>query len=322
MKLSRNKLQRIAENVIARLVNEGVVTLTESVLNEISPEKRAAAFVKANNYRAPEDKTVKKGNRVVDTEYEKERKQRQKDLFGNSVARDIGKELGVDRGQRNAKWIEDYKKDIEYYKGIINDPKSTEATRLGAKEHIKDLQKSLRMLKDNTLGFHLEGNDDGYHLSYNGNVAYSNTDRRNFSYSNPREANRAYQMQDVTDRLMGLDDEMNQGRKLNGRVDYLKRRQKNVANTEKYYADKEDWENRKSDADAEMRSYKSKNPISRMFSKKPQPFNEPEPQKPEWDKGGGGVYFTDKSSDYDKRIKDQENLNDIYRTANKKGTAK
>ena len=67
-----------------------------------------------------------------------------------------------------------------------------------------------------------------------------------------------------------------------------------------------------------MDAWKSKNPVSRMFSKKPEEFNEPEPRKPEWDKGGGGYYFLGKSDDYNDSIVKQDSLNNHYRLSNDK----
>lgn len=306
---------RLTESDLHNIIKESV----NRILSEVSTNKRAAAFVGANNYKFPDSKTMMKGNRVVDTEYEKERKERQKRLFGNSVARDVGKEIGKDRGEANAKAIRDCEKTIADMQRIVDNPNETEQRRLGAKENIKYFKDKLDKLKSDTLGFSLKGDKDGYHLSdRNGNVAFSHLNNRRFNYDDPREANRTAQMLDVTDRLMGYDDEVSQGKKLDGRVDYLERRQKNAANIEKYNKDKEDWENRKWKADSEMQSWKGKNPISRMFSKKPAEFNEPEPQRPEWDKGGGGYYFLGNSGDYDKDIEKQTNLNTHYRAANSK----
>lgn len=313
--MSDRSIIRLTESDLHRIIRESV----GCILNELTTNKRAAAFVGANNVQFPDTKTMVKGNRVVDTEHEKKRKERQKNLFANSVARDVGKAIGRDRGEANEKAIRDCEDEIAKMEKIASNPDETEQRRLGAKENIRYFSDRLERLKSDTLGFSLGADADGYHMSdRNGNVAYSHTTGRHFGYDDPTEANRASQMLDVTDRLMGYDDEVSQGKKLDSRLDYLERRQKNAANIEKYNKDKEDWEDRKWKADSEMQSWKGKSPISRMFSKKPAEFNEPEPQRPEWDKGGGGYYFLGNSGDYDKDIEKQANLNTHYRAANTK----
>ena len=309
------KTIRLTESDLHRIIKESV----NRVLNEVSTNKRAAALVKANNQKFPDTKTMMKGNRVVDTNLEKQRKERQKDLFANSVARDVGKAIGRDRGERNAKSIAACQIAIKTLQKRIEDPNMGEERRKLAMDDIKRYKEQLKKLRSDNLGFKLSANNDGYHLSDdNGNVAYSNVDVNGFNYDDPKEANRASQMMDVTDRLMGYDDELNQGSKLDGRLDYLQRRKQNAANLEKYYKDKEDWEDRKWKAGNKMDAWKSKNPVSRMFSKKPEEFNEPEPRKPEWDKGGGGYYFLGKSDDYNDSIVKQDSLNNHYRLSNDK----
>lgn len=311
---NKKKVIKLNESDLHRIISESI----KYALNEISPEKRGAAFVKANNFKAPETKTMMKGNRVVDTEYEKQRKERQKDLFGNSVARDIGKTIGKDRGAANEKEMRYVQMCIDDRQKIIDNPRSTEGQKMVAQKDIEQLKQRLMGLKYDTLGFSLYGSKDGYQLSDKGNNAYAHNTRRAFSYDDPREANRASQMQNYVDRLMGYDDEINNGEKLNGEEEYWKVRRDNNAALEKYHKDKDEWERNKSKADAEMSAYQGKNPISKLFSKKPQKFTEPEPTAPKWDKRGGGVYFPGTSKSNEENRQKQADLNNHYRNVHQK----
>lgn len=305
------KVIKLNESDLHRLIAESI----KHALNEMTPEKRGAAFVHANNFKAPDTRTMQKGNRIVDTELEKQRKERQKDLFGKSVARDIGKAIGKDRGAANEAEIARIEKLIEKAKNVLNDPHRPEGEKLQAKRALKDYNRALADLKSDSLGFTLRGDENGYHLSTkNGTVGYSHTNGRGINYDDPKEANRASQMQGITDRLMGYDDEINNGERLNGEEDFWKVRRDNTAALEKYYKDKDEWDRNKANADAEMSAYQGKNPISKLFSKKPQEFTEPEPNKPKWDKRGGGVYFPGTPESNEKARQKQANLNNHYRT--------
>lgn len=322
---NRNRKKIVVnESVLNNMIRKTIV----EALSEVSPERKGMGIVKANN-KAQDlqnaydsgQRTMKKGNRTVDVEDEIRRKNRQKDTFSDGLSHDIFMKYGKDRDDISNR-IENCSSRIMKLKERLSSGKCSETEQVRIKNEISNTVESLKSLYAYTGGFSVYADKDGYKISFgdsrrnNNGVAYSHATQRGMHYSNPKDTNRTAQMQDITDILMGADAELTGNAKHNEYMDSLQTDRDNVAGSRASDQARKDWSERKRDQERKQYEYDSQPFYKKMFSKRPEDFSEPEPEKYKW-KGNGYYVGDNKPEDYDRWMNDQRNMNNTYINAYK-----
>lgn len=227
-------------------------------LNEISSEKKAAAFVKANH----DLHNLNKSNDAVATNFN-----------GNKV-HNLTQSLRRDR-QKQA-----------FKNGLINDLQkkfNTHDIRLNAYNYDDDTQFSVTYDDDK---FHHYSNTSGTERD----SSFHPRDRK----VDHRDMKAADYLTNMVDAMAGYDSELKGHKPYKSELASVNDRANDVENLQKYYQDVEDYEQRKDVNRREMDSYNSAPWYSKLFKKKPLPFTLQKPQPPQ---NKTGVYFMPRTPD-------------------------
>ena len=233
---------RLTESRLNGIISESI----RSVLNEISPEMKARAMVKANHdlgqLGKSNDQVGRNLNGVpVHRDTQKRRRERQLQAFRNGLGDDMQKKFG-----RDAKF------------SVRNNPD-------GNSEFSVDY--------DGDRFRHFSNSDGGER----GSVFFDRGHNPNVGHRNMRASEH---LTDLVDGMAGYDSELKGHAPFNSRIDYLNDRANDVNNLNQYHKDKEEFERRKSDHDARMRDYDSLPWFKKPFKKRPLPFTDEEPRVP------------------------------------------
>ena len=315
---------RITESELKQVIHD-------AILNEISQQTKASAFVKGNrkldnlrNMKAKGETTFSRNGRMFDVDNEIKRRGRQQDTFGNGLAHDLSLEYGKDR-ERHRNDIESAKSEVaelrSQIKAAMNGGKNYNGELEYLKDSLKRAERRLRSLLDSTNGYNVRSSSNGgYSIETPNGHAYSNGSENGIMYNDGSSSNvtRLGKMRDITDAMSGYDDE------LSGRMDNdvrnLQRRQQNVA-AQKIYADAYSrWKRDNERFRRAQQEYDEMSPLNpkKWFSKRPE-WNMRPPQKPVWqpnDNGEFDGYFAHKNySDYNKDIDAVKERQKNYRDA-------
>ena len=236
-----NKI-RLTETQLKMLISESV----KRVLNEISPEMKARAMVKANhNLRqlgASDDQIGQNLNGVpVHRDTQKRRRDRQLMAFKKGLEGDMKKKLG---------------RDVKF---SIDNSSVDDDTRF-AVDYNGDM-------------FRHYSSSDG---SERGSVFYP----RNGQDVNHRDMRASEYLTNMVDAMAGYDSELKGHSPFNSRIDYINDRASDVNDIKQYNKDKEEFEKRRDAHKARMRDYNSLPWYKKPFKKKPLPFTDKEPKSP------------------------------------------
>lgn len=269
-----NKLR----NIILESVRE--------VLNEISPEMKARAMVKANHdlqrlNLSDKDVETNLNGEPVHKETQKRRRDRQLMAFKNGLEKDLTNKFrrevkfGIDsskRDERNTKWNDD---DDTYYDNL----------------------------------FSVDYNDDKFRHFTRADASYSGTRFSDDRNVDRRDMKASDYLTKMVDGMAGYDSELKGHYPYNAAIKHNNNRAKDVENIRKYRQDKQDYEERKRQHDWQMREYDSLPWYRKPFNKKPSEFRMNEPQPPETKTG---PYFMPDNPEV--LHKDTENLKASHKT--------
>ena len=315
---------RITESELKKAIHD-------AILNEISQQTKASAFVKGNrnldnlrNMKAKGETTFSRNGRMFDVDNEIKRRGRQQDTFGNGLAHDLSLEYGKDR-ERHRSDIEAAKSEVAELRSQIKSAMSGGKNYNGELEYLKDslkrAERKLRSLLDNTNGYNVRSSSNGgYYIETPNGHAYSNGSENGIMYNDGSSSNvtRLGKMRDITDAMSGYDDE------LSGRMDNdvrnLKRRQRNVRALRDYDDAYSRWKHDNERFRRAQQEYDEMSPLNpkKWFSKRHE-WNMRPPQKPSWEPNDNGEfdgYFAHKNpDDYNKDIDAVRNRQKNYRDA-------
>lgn len=241
---------RLTESALKRIVSESI----KSVLNEISPELKARAMVKANhNLRQlgdSNDQVAQNLNGVpVHRETQKRRREKQLRAFKDGLESDMSKKVG------------------------------------------RDVKFSIDDKSDNNTEFGVDYNGDRFrHFSSTdggtrGSVFF---DKGQNPDVNHRDMRASEHLSGLVDAMAGYDSELKGHSPFNSRINHLDDRANDVENLKRYNKAKEEYEKRKKAHNERMFDYNSSPWYKKPFKRKPLPFTDEKPQVP---KMKTGPYF-------------------------------
>lgn len=319
---------RITESELRSLIHK-------VILNEVSQQSKAAAYVKGNKYlddlrnrQANGERMFSKNGRMFDIDNEIDRRTKQRDNIGNGLAYDLSMEHDKDR--------EVYQRTIERVKSNVRNLRNKiKAIQSGGvkeryygekyslEDSLKQAEEKLHNLMTNTHGYsvHSLGNG-GYKIDTPNGLAYSSVHKNNIVYddkdSGSANVTRLGKLRDITDAMSGYDDELS-GR-MDKDVDSLKRRQRNVQALRDYEDAKSRWEQGDREIKQAQNRYDRMSPLNpkKWFSKRPS--NGPQaPIRPTWEPNENGEfdgYFSHENpADYDKDIDSVRDRQKKYKDA-------
>lgn len=308
--------------------------ISKVVLNEISRQTMAKAFVKAEkdyddlqdlqnsgqiSYKKPNGKT-----RSVN--YQKLRRDRQREAFANGLGHDLaaaGSESFREQGQKALQKVKDTEKQLEL------------AQQQGDTDKIRDLTAQLRKDRENLYNYNTR--NGGYTVKFDRGryVGDENFDIENFGYGK----NRAFKdrtfdeigatrtdsewadldrRRELASAMMGYYDELHGGEygAYDKNIKDIRRQQRNRQAEEDYVAATEKW---KKDKDIQ-RDYDRMSPLNpkKWFTKRP--TLPPYPKSPEYEynyRTDDSIfgYRSSKSSEYDDEINNLLKQREYYRDA-------
>ena len=317
---------RITESELIGLVRR-------AILNEVSQQSKAAAYVKGNKYlddlrkrKANGERIFSKNGRMFDIDNEIQRKERQQDNFGKGLAYDLSMEY--DKNKENYKnTLEIAKSDVKKLRRKIKEIKSGEVRQkyygeLDALEvSLERAEQRLKHLINDTHGYSVHSSSNGGYLIQTPNGhSYSNGSGNGMQYNDSGSSNvtRLGKLRDVTDAMSGYDDELS-GR-MDKNIDSLKRRQRNVQALRDYDDAYARWDQNDRKIKQSQSDYDRMSPLNpkKWFSKRPSDGPKP-PIKPTWEPNENGEfdgYFSHKNpSDYNKDIDAVRDRQKKYRDA-------
>lgn len=317
---------RITESELRGLVRR-------AILNEVSQQSKAAAYVKGNKYlddlrnrQANGERTFSKNGRMFDIGNEIQRRERQQDNFGKGLAYDLS--MDHDKNKEYYKnTLEGAKSDVKNLRSQIRAIQSGEASqRYNGEIHsleasLERAEQRLRHLMNDTHGYSVHSSSNGgYSIQTPNGHAYSSGSGNGMQYndSGPANVTRLGKLRDITDAMSGYDDELS-GR-MDKDIDSLKRRQRNVQALRDYDDAYSRWQQGDREVKQAQNAYdrmSSLNP-KKWFSKRPSDSPQP-PTRPTWvpnEKGEFDGYFSHQNpADYDKDIDAVRDRQKNYRDA-------
>lgn len=317
---------RITESELIGLINK-------AILNEVSQQSKAAAYVKGNKYlddlrnrKANGERTFSKNGRMFDIDNEIQRRERQKDNFGKGLAYDLSMEYGKNK-EHYKNTLEIAKSDVKNLRRKIKCIKSGEVRQkydgelYALEASLERSEQTLARLMNDTHGYsvHSSGNG-GYVIQTPNGHSYSNESGNGMQYNDSSSSNvtRLGKLRDITDAMSGYDDELS-GR-MDKNVDSLKRRQHNVQALRDYddaYARWSQNDRKIKQAQSDYDRMSLLNP-KKWFSKRPSDGPKP-PIRPTWEPNEDGKfdgYFSHQNpSDYNKDIDVVRDRQKNYRDA-------
>lgn len=233
---------RLTETELKGIISESV----RSVLNEISPEMKARAMVKANhNLRQLGNSDGQVGQNLngvpVHRDTQKRRRDRQLMAFKKGLEDDVKKKVG---------------RDVRF----SIDNSSVDDDARFAVDYNGDM-------------FRHYSSSDG---SERGSVFYP----RNGQDVNHRDMRASEYLTNMVDAMAGYDSELKGNAPFNSRISYINDRANDVNNINQYHKNKEEFEKRRDAHKARMRDYNSLPWYKKPFKKKPLPFTDEEPKSP------------------------------------------
>ena len=317
---------RITESELRSLVRK-------AILNEVSQQTKAAAYVKGNknlsdlrNRKANGERTFSRNGRMFDIDNEIQRRERQQDNFGKGLAYDLSMEHDKYKEQYK-KGLESAKSDVKNLRSQIKAIQNGEASqRYDGEIHnleasLERAEQRLKRLMNDTHGYSVHSSSDGgYSIQTPNGHAYSSGSGNGMQYSDSGSANvtRLGKLRDITDAMSGYDDELS-GR-MDKNVDSLKRKQRNVQALRDYDDAYSRWEQGDREVKQAQGDYDRMSPLNpkKWFSKRPSDGPQP-PIKPTWEPNENGEfdgYFSHQNpSDYDRDIDAVRNRQKNYKDA-------
>lgn len=280
---------RLTEKQLKRIVTEAA----NRVLQEMDFDAKKNALVKTDldlaNLKRRRDngeRTIKKGNRTSDINYEIGRRERQLTDFGNYLGRDIASRMG-DKDER----VNRIKDEIEHCYEVMEKYRHDPDRLNQCKNELKELQAKLHDALSTNRGVNVytpqNSTSQGYSIEYNPYKrpnpdarAYSNEYAHNMDYSSPMHTNKAAQLQGYTDELFSLDDKFSGGARINKRKQDLQDRYNDSVAAQKYHDDRDRYEQAKNEDERQMRQYNNLPFYKKWFKKKPQMHNLTKPEVP------------------------------------------
>ena len=243
---------------LRKIIKESI----KNVLNEISPELKARAMVKANHdlqrlNRSKNDVETNFNGDAVHKDTQKRRRDRQLMAFKKGLEGDMRRKYG-----RDVKFgIDDYE---DSWPG-------REETNINTRYSVD--------YNDDTFR-HYVNTDAGER----GSVFYP----RQGQQVGHRDMKAAQYLTNMVDGMAGYDSELKGHKPFNSRLAYVNDRAKDVENINKYKQDKKDYEERKDANEREINRYNSLPWYKKPFKEKPTQFTGKEPKFP---KIKTGSYF-------------------------------
>ena len=252
---------RLSESQLHNIIKESV----KNVLNEISPEKMARAYVGAgvdlDDLDSSREQVATNGvGRQVHRDTQKARRERQMNTFrhglSNQLTKDLDTNVEIRRSGNNG--------DTKYYGQMSRDVAGNAPTYW----HYASV----------------EGYDptDVYN-DYNGMRPLGNHDMDNANY-----------IADLTDAMAGYHDELTGGRYSQDYVNRLQNRFNDVEDLNKYHQDLEDYEERMRANEREIEDFNNKPWYRKIGKKAPRKSTEPRPEAPTLKTG---PYFMPRNTD-------------------------
>lgn len=241
---------KISQSTLHRIISESI----RETLNEISPELKARATVKANhNWQQ-----LNRSNNDVE-----------KNLNGVPVHKDTQK-------RRRERQI------LAFKKGLENDMR---------RKFGKDTTFGIRNSGDddsNEFSADYNGNTFRHYSSTDGGSRGSLFSKMDGDVKH-RDMRASEYLTNMVDAMAGYDSELKGDSPFNSRLGYVNDRAKDVENTNRYNKEKEEYDRRKEESDRKMSEYERLPWYKKPFSKRPLPFTDEKPMKP---KLKTGPYFT------------------------------
>lgn len=238
---------RLSESELHNIIKESV----KSVLNEISPEKIARAYVGAgvdlDDLNSDNDKVAtNRSGRKVHRDTQKDRRRRQMMTFRDGLSKQLSNDLGH----------------------------NVSISKSGDKEHTKYYGQLSKDRAGNYPIYHHYASVDGYdpadvYNDNNGMWPLGNHDMDTADY-----------IADFTDAMAGYHDELTGGRYSQANIDSLQDRFNDVENINKYRQDLDDYEERMDANRREIEDFKSKPWYKKIGKKGPRKSTEPKPEPP------------------------------------------
>ena len=263
---------RISQSTFRKIISESI----RETLNEISPELKARAMVKANH------NLQQLGHSSNDVE---------KNLNGVPVHRDTQK-------RRRERQI------LAFKKGLENDMKHKfgRGTTFGIRDAGDD--------DNNEFSVDYNGNTFRHYSNTDGSSRKSlffTKDNQNVGH---RDMRASEYLSNMVDAMAGYDSELKGETPFNSRIGYINDRAKDVENINRYNKEKDEYDRRKEENDRKMSEYERLPWYKRPFNKKPLPFTDEKPMKPRLKTG---PYFmpdeTESVYKYGEEIKGNHNAN-------------
>ena len=238
------------------IINESV----KMALNELSPEIKARAMVKANHdlqrlNLSDKDVETNLSGEPVHKDTQKRRRDRQVMAFKKGLEGDLTRKFrrdvkfGIDstkRDERDKKWNDD---DDTYYDNLFSVDYDDDKFR------------------------HFTGTDSSYSGTRFSPKDNTNVDRRDMRATD--------YLTKMVDGMAGYDSELKGHYPYNSAIKHNNNRAKDVENIRKYRQDMQDYEERQRQHDWQMREYNSLPWYRKPFNKKPSDFRINKPQPPE-----------------------------------------
>ena len=263
---------RIKQSKFHRIVSESI----RETLNELSPELKARAMVKANHnwqqLNNSDNDVEKNGNGVpVHKDTQKRRRERQTIDFRNELQNDMRRKFGKNAtfGIENGSDNDSNQFSVDYGNDTFRHYSSTDGGSRGSV-------------------FHPRGNN---------NVGHK--DMRASEY-----------LTNMVDAMAGYDSELKNNSPFNSRLNYINDRAEDVRNTKKYNKERDEYERRKEQHSKRMSEYEGLPWYKKPFNSKPMPFTDEKPVPP---KIKTGHYFMPKEPESvykrGEEIKSNHNIN-------------
>lgn len=289
--------KKLNENTIRRIIREAVI-------NEISQQTKASAYVRANNdtrnlrglsNRGEKTYRDQNGN-LIDVENQLKRRYRQMSTFGRGLSHDIAHSVDPDREKFSnrmnnlAQKIKDTKDEIQRVREMDDEKLYSKYYTFNREYCLRTLQNDLakdmanyRAMANDSHGYNVSTTTDGYAIDTPNGRVYSELSGNKVLYDkgqdNRSNLKRLDNLQGITDAMSGLDDELSGG--FDRRLKSVRRQQKNVQALRDYDREVDDYEARKNQLWADQMNYDRKPFFKKWFSKRPED-NLKKPQRPNW----------------------------------------
>jgi len=232
---------------IIRITENDLHNIVKHVLNEISDEMLARAFASANadynDLNSGEGALAKnKVGRDVHRSTQKNRRDRQKDLFNKTLSQQVSRKL---------------RDDVRFGGGDASNGSTPYYwTEIGGKGY-------------SPLTYRRVSNVDAYEPT----DVYNN--EREINQSKLKGINHVRNLADI---MAGYHDELTNGKYSQGRIDRLNDRINDIENNNKYHQDLDDYEKRKTELEDAISAYERLPWYKKPFKTKPEKFTEPKPE--------------------------------------------